>query len=969
MAKASLTIAIGGEYDGRAIERAQKDIRELNLATAREIGGITGTVTGAGDSMVTLGSQISASGGSIEKSGKRLMGVTAIIAGAGAAAVKAAQDVEAGANAVKTATGLTGDAAEELIEDYEAAAGNVVGSFEDIGSAAGELNTRFGLTGEALQKATEQTAKYAKVTGEDATMAVKDVASMMNNAQIPVSQYGHVLDVLTVAGQQSGISVGELAKSVTANAAQMREMGFSTEESIAMLASFEKSGANTASILSAMKKGVSNWVKEGKDAGREFAAFVEGVEDGSVTAADAIEIFGSKGGVALYDAAKQGQLDFKDMFEAITDGSDGALDDIYEDTLTIQDKIDILAKKAELAASEIGEAIVDTVIPMVDDLSEKVSEAAKWFKGLSEEEKQNIVKMGAMVAAAGPLLVVIGKVGKGIGSVVSVMGKGLQTVGAFSAAMHTVNTESIAAGNGAMTFGQKVSGAAQKTGILTKASNLLKGGLAGLGIGAAVAVVGLLVNAYAKWKEHNDMVVKATQGLESAVGAAKTAYDEYKGSVDNAATSMANVKTSAEEALKAQADLADSMTSKFKDVGTNSALVEHYADTIAELGNKGSLTDTEIETLKTAVGQFNELTGAGVTIIDENTGALDRSTTAIQNVAAAYAEEARQAAAREMMVEVSNQIIENELAMQAAQDELTAAEEAYQTALKQYPAYAQSASQAVQDAKKRVDELSSSQVSAKKTLGDLTEMAAQTPTYFTTMEGAFDSVGLSVSDFGDLTEDQLSALETSFDGSLTSIYNTCQDTGIAIPSALADGIENNAYKATDQAANMATDVADAASGADMYSAGYNAAVGFQNGYGSVDLYGYASNVANNFLTSFKNALGIQSPSKKFAEAGRYTVQGAIVGMRSMEGALDSEVAKLSDIVTLEPTVGGTWAMTGGASGSGFGGFGGSAPTINVYITPQAGASNSEIGRMAGREIADALYVEVMRQEASRLWRS
>lgn len=974
MAKASLTIAIGGEYDGKAIEKAQKDLRNLNLEAAREMGGLMGSVTGAGDSMVTLGSQITAAGGSIEGAGKKMLGVTGIVTAAGAAAVKAAVDVEAGAIKVKRATGLTGEAAEEIVDTYEAAAGNVVGSFEDIGSAAGELNTRFGLTGDVLQKATEQTAKYAKVTGEDATQAVKDVASLMNNAQIPASKYGHVLDLLTVAGQQSDISVGDLAKSVTANAAQMREMGFSTEQSIAMLASFEKAGADTSSVLAAMKKGVSNWTKEGKDAGKEFAAFVEGVEDGSVTAADAIEIFGSKGGVAIYDAAKQGQLDFKEMFDAITEGSDGALDDIYEDTLTIQDKIDLLAKKAELAASEIGEAIIDTVIPMVEDLSEKVSEAAKWFNNLTDEEKQNIVKMGAMVAAAGPLLVVIGKVGKGIGSIVSVMGKGLQTVGAFSAAMHTVQTESVAAGNGAMTFGQKVSGAAQKTGILTKASNLLKGGLAGLGIGAAVAVVGLLVNAYMKWKEHNDMVVKATKGLEDAVGSAKTAYDDYKGSVDKAATSLANVKTSAEEALKSQADLADSMTSKFKDVGTNSALVEHYAQTIADLGNKGKLTDAELETLKLAVDQFNQYTGAGISIIDENTGALDRSTQSILNVAAAYAEEARQAAAREMMIDVNKQIMENQLALEAAQEEVTKAEQAYQKALKEYPAYASTAAQAVTDSKNKVNELTAAQKSARKTLKDLTDMAAQTPSYFTTMEGALESVGLSMSDLGELTDEQTQAMQRDFDGTLSSIYYSCQRTGVAIPQALADGIANNSYKAENKASSMASGVANAAGGADMWTVGHNAAVGFENGYGSVDLYGYARGIASGFLQSFKNALGIKSPSKKFAEAGRYTVQGAILGMKSMEGALENETGRLSDIVTLEPTIGGTWAMPGAAAqgiGSlgGFGGFGGQPPTINVYITPQAGASNAEVGRMAGREIAEAMYLELSRQEAGALWRS
>ena len=436
-----------------------------------------------------------AAGEAMEKVGTAILGTATAVTGASLAAFN---EVDGGLDAVIKTTGATGDAADELGERVKAVATTVAGSsydWETLGETVGELSVRFGLTGQDLDDCAERFLQFATITGTDATTAVRLVSRAMGDAGIDASEYGDVLDALAAASQNSGIEIDKLATSITSYGAPMRALGFDTQEAIAIFAQWEKAGVNTEIAFSGMKKAISNWSAEGKDARVEFRKTLDEIAacpDIATATTKAIEVFGAKAGPDLADAIQGGRFAYED-FLAILEGSQGTVTATFDATVDGVDQIAVAQKELQIAGAELGAAFSDVIGPMMSDLADILHNVAEAFASLTPEQKEFVAKAVLVTGAVGGVTLGLGKLFQAAGQI----GAGFKTISTTWSALSTAlaNVGGISGAWGMLTGA--VSGLATTiggvlSGAWTGFTALIAANPIGLGIAAvAAAVAGL----------------------------------------------------------------------------------------------------------------------------------------------------------------------------------------------------------------------------------------------------------------------------------------------------------------------------------------------------------------------------------------------------------------------------------------------------------------------------------------------
>ena len=410
-------ISEGGDVDSKQYIALQQEIQKTESNLKR----LNSETTDLSANMQAISIKAKDVGDKFTSVGKEVSKASAVAVGAGVASYKAWAEVDEAMDSVAAGTGATGKQLEKLQDIAKNVYRRMPVDIKTTGNAVADVNTRLNLQGKELEKATEQFLKYAEVNGTDVSSSIESVAKAMADANIPSSELNDVLDALTSASQTSGLSVDTLASSLSQNGVQMRALGFNTKETIALLATMEQNGVNSSVVLTGMKKAMQNYSSAGKDANVELNNLFQGIQDGTVSASDAMEVFGNKAGASLYQYIQEGKLNYQDLLQIIQN-SNGQLDASYEAMLDPMDQAKVAMNNLKQVGADLFDQIQATLAPMIQALAENLQRFSQWFGALDPNVQQFIVIVGLVVAALGPVLIFIGQICTGVGKIIEIVG-------------------------------------------------------------------------------------------------------------------------------------------------------------------------------------------------------------------------------------------------------------------------------------------------------------------------------------------------------------------------------------------------------------------------------------------------------------------------------------------------------------------------------------------------------------------
>ena len=819
-------------------------------------------------------------GDGLEKAGSVINKGSAAAAAVLAGSVASYKDLDDGYDIIIKKTGATDDKFESLKQTADELFSGSTFDMTDIGNALGEVNTRFGYTEDKLKSVTEQYLQFAKINDADVSDSISKTARIMQAWDISADNLPDLLGMITAKGQETGVAVGGLMDKVLDNNAIFKEMGLSLEESISLMAQFEKNGINDSTALAAMKAAVKNSVKEGKSLSEALGDNIRDIKNAtSETEAlqIATELFGSKGAAEMVNAIKEGRIDFDDLSGSMSSYKD-TVKKTYDATLDPLEESKQVLNNLKLAGADLAATALKEGKPLIDDVVKGIKGITDWFKKLSPEQKKVLTKAIEITAVVGPGVTILGKLTKGVGSFVGTGAKMVKSLQNTTVAQMGLNAAMDANPVGAVT----------------------------LAITAFVAVLGgaiTAINAFHDAQLENAGFKQQLDDMQETVDK----ISEIRDGINNTVSELKNASLSA---------------------GAEMGVIDDYRQRLDELLEKSNLTPAEQAELTTIGDYFAkkypefEKTWNDYITVDDNgiveiTGNVEELKEKLDSLISKYKQVAAQAALSNLAQQNAEAVVNSQQQVRDAAAEMLKASEALEEFQKEWDLTDENLASLAsaqpwfewENADKSVKLFASDVLNQYNALVE--KGAETTKSYEEVVEGAAqlkqngdelarmqavvngnyeDAAAVMMA----YNEGLISTIEVeqskwkSLDNLKTKAKETATETGSNLVYGLKNGIDKYKSEISDsgiEQARLYLDSFDATMGIEspskeMYKRGQQTVQGFVNGIRDSlsGLWDTAVDIGSTALNAVKSFLGIASPSKEAAKLGRFTAEGFALGL-------------------------------------------------------------------------------------------
>lgn len=462
-------------------------------------------------------------GQAVQTAGQHMMKVTTAIGGVAAASVTVAANFEQQMSKVQAISGATAEETDKLTESARQWGRDTKYSATEAGEAF-EYMALAGWKTDDMLEGIGGILNLAAASAMDLGTASDIVTDYLTAFGLSAKDAGKFADEMAYAMSHSNTTTEALGEAYKNCAATAASMGYSVEETTAVLMTMANAGVKGGEAGTALNAIMTRLATDTKGCATELAKYGVEVYDAQGNMNSLSSILTGVRGVwnnltdeqqanlaktiagtnqfsalqtimsGLSDEAIASGMSFSDYAEALQN-CDGTASDM---AATMQDNL--LGRLTQLKSKleDIGITVGNALLPFMEKAVAKIGELADKFAALSPQQQETILKIAGVVAAIGPLLTIVGKAISVSGQLSSGIGK---VVGKLAA------------------MGTTASGA-------TGGMAVLKGALAaitspvGIAVAAIAAITAVIVTL---WNTNEDFRNKITEIWDRI----KTVFTEF----------------------------------------------------------------------------------------------------------------------------------------------------------------------------------------------------------------------------------------------------------------------------------------------------------------------------------------------------------------------------------------------------------------------------------------------------------